>query len=54
VTAPDGTATLRLDVPTGMRGAVELDLEAYRTLVDLPCATVEEHDRSATPWGRVV
>ena len=53
ITAPDGTATLRLDVPAGARGPAELDVEAYRTLVDLPCATVEEYDRSATPWGRV-
>lgn len=54
ITTPDGTATLRLDVPAGMRGPVELDVGAYRTLVDLPCATVEEYDRNATPWGRVV
>lgn len=53
ITAADGTATLRLEVPSGMRGAAELDVEAYRTLVDLPCATVEEYHRSATPWGRV-
>jgi hypothetical protein len=53
VTAPDGRATLRLEVPPGARGAVELDVEAYRPLVHLPCAAVEEYDRSATPWGRV-
>lgn len=53
VTAPDGKATLRLDVPAGARGPAQIDVEAYRTLVDLPCATVEEYDRNATPWGRV-
>ena len=52
-TAPDGTVTLRIDVPVSLRGVVELDVEAYRTLVDLPCATVEEYDRDAAPWGRV-
>lgn len=54
VTAADGVATLRLDVPVRMRGDVELDVEVYRQLVDLPCAGVEEYDRNATPWGRVV
>lgn len=54
VTAADGTATLRLDVPAGVRGPVELDLEAYRSVVDLPCGSVEEYDRNATPWGRVL
>ena len=53
ITGPDGTATLRMDVPAGARGPAELDVEAYRTLLDLPCAAVEEYDRNKTPWGRV-
>jgi hypothetical protein len=53
VTADDGTATLPLAVPRGARGALELDVQAYRTLVKLPCAGVEEYDRNAQPWGRI-
>jgi hypothetical protein len=53
VTADDGTATLPLALPRSARGPLELDVEAYRTLVNLPCASVEEYDRSAQPWGRV-
>ena len=53
VTADDGTATLKLAVPRTARGPVELDVEAYRTVVKLPCASVEEYDRNALPWGKV-
>jgi hypothetical protein len=31
---------------------MELDVEAYRTLVNLPCASLEEYDRNAHSWGR--
>jgi hypothetical protein len=53
LTGADGTARLVLDVPASARGPAELDVEAYRTLVELPCLTVEEYDRNAQPWGRV-
>jgi len=52
VTGSDGTAVLSLAVPRTARGPVALDVQAYRTLVDLPCAGIEEYDRSARPWGR--
>ena len=52
-TGADGTVALRVDVPADARGPAELDVQAYRTLVHLPCAAVEEYDRSAHPWGRV-
>jgi hypothetical protein len=53
VTGSDGSVVLRLDVPRTARGPAELDVEAYRPVVDLPCAAVEEYDRNAHPWGRV-
>lgn len=53
VTAADGTAVLSLAVPRTARGPLEIDVQAYRTLVDLPCAGIEEYDRNALPWGRV-
>lgn len=53
VTRGDGTVVLRLDVPRAARGAAELDVQAYRPLVALPCAAFEEYDRNARPWGRV-
>ena len=53
VTGDDGTAVLPLAVPRNARGPLEIDVQAYRTLVDLPCAGVEEYDRNALPWGRV-
>ena len=52
-TGPDGTVSLRVDVPAGARGPAALDVEAYRPLVHLPCAAVEEYDRNEHPWGRV-
>lgn len=53
VTGADGRAVLALAVPRTARGALEMDVQAYRTIVDLPCAGVEEYDRNALPWGRV-
>lgn len=52
-TGTDGTAVVRLAVPRDARGPLEIDVEAYRTLVDLPCAGIEEYDRNAVPWGRI-
>lgn len=53
VTGSDGTTLLSLAVPRTARGPLEMDVQAYRTLVDLPCAGIEEYDRNALPWGRV-
>jgi hypothetical protein len=53
VTAEDGTAALTMAVPRGARGALVLDVQAHRTLVDLPCAGVEEYVRDDRPWGKV-
>ena len=53
VTGGDGTAVLPLAVPRSAHGPLEMDVQAYRTLLDLPCAGVEEYDRNALPWGRV-
>ncbi len=40
-------------MPRNARGPLEIDVQAYRTLVDLPCAGIEEYDRDVAPWGRV-
>jgi hypothetical protein len=53
VTDAAGKVTLPIAVPASARGAAELDLEVYRTLVDLPCAEIEEYDRRTEAWGRV-
>lgn len=52
VTGPDGVARLAVDVPATARGAAQLDLEVWRPLVALPCATVEEHGSRTAAWGR--
>lgn len=44
---------LSLVVPRTARGPLEIDVRAYRTLVELPCAGVEQYDQIALPWGRV-
>lgn len=53
VTDGAGRATLLVEVPRSARGAAELDVEVWRSLVDLPCAEVEEYQRRSHPWGRV-
>lgn len=45
--------SLSLAVPRSARGPLEIDVQAHRTLVDLPCAGIEEYDRSTMPWGRI-
>ena len=54
VTDLDGRAVARFAVPAGVRGAVKLDVDAYRILASLPCLDIEEYDRVVRPWGRVV
>ncbi|HVE73669.1 MAG TPA: hypothetical protein VNA30_01045 [Mycobacteriales bacterium] len=53
VTAADGSVRLSLTLPKGARGVTELDVEAYRTVIELPCLTIEEYDRTTTPWAKV-
>jgi hypothetical protein len=53
LTGTDGRAVLRLDVPRDARGPAEMDVQAHRTLIDLPCAALEEYDRVVNAWGRV-
>lgn len=48
-----GRAVARLPIPRKVRGATELDVDAFRELVALPCLTVEEHGRVVTPWASV-
>lgn len=51
-TGGDGTARLSLAVPRDARGALSLDVQAFRTVVTLPCAGVEEYVRLDRAWGR--
>ena len=53
VTNGQGNVTLPLAVPRDARGGAELDVEAYREVVHLPCAQIEEYDRRTEAWGRV-
>lgn len=53
VTDAAGRVTLGVAVPRTARGAAELSVEAYRPLVHLPCAQIEEYDRRTEAWGRV-
>lgn len=51
-TNAQGRAVAHVLVPRQARGRAELELDVFRTVVGLPCLTVEEHGRAVTAWSK--
>lgn len=53
VSNAQGRTVARFAVPRGVRGAVRLDVEGFRPVINATCLSVEEHGRVVLPWGVV-